>query len=283
MTAQASDNLVFQTSTPLDGSNDPARELDPAIEIFGPDGTLLASDSNGGADGRNASAAISAPVSGQYRVRVLAENGSSGTYFLTVAGASAVAAAPAVVTTTPTNAGLVATFPATVTVQFSESLDHQTVAASDLTIDGVNATSVTAIDGQTFRFDIDPSTNVGDRTYSVSIAAGAVQNLQGVGSLSYSGTFRVDTTAPRILSTTWNGAPLANSRVLPPGPFTFTATVSEPLFTASQPGQGLTAPSAQDVIVTDQVTGQTYFSEFDVLRSHHERFSSGYSDAIAAG
>jgi len=73
----AGDALVFRTTTP-------SETLDPALELFSPGGASLATNSNGAGDGRNARIAYTATETGVYRVRVSAEGGTSGDYFLDV-------------------------------------------------------------------------------------------------------------------------------------------------------------------------------------------------------
>ena len=97
-------------------------------------------------------------------------------------------------------------FPATYTLDFSGQILVSSVAATDLQINGQPATGVRVVDGDTFEFDVDPATNAGDGTYTVTLAAGAVTDLAGRGNEAFSGTFVLDTTGPTILGTTWNGA-----------------------------------------------------------------------------
>jgi hypothetical protein len=62
------DTLVITTVTPGGGGAEPANALDPRVELFDPAGTLVASDDNGGADGRNA------------RIEYVVPAGAAGTY-----------------------------------------------------------------------------------------------------------------------------------------------------------------------------------------------------------
>ena len=74
----------FETATLLDhGSSPTANSLNPELAIIHPDGTtVLASDINSAADGKNAVASLVAPVAGTYYLRIRATSGS-GEYVLT--------------------------------------------------------------------------------------------------------------------------------------------------------------------------------------------------------
>ncbi len=74
--------LVIDTKTPGDGAGQPAVLLDPDIELYSPSGALLFSGTTR-ADGRNETIKLRrAAVTGTYRIRVRAENGTSGDYFI---------------------------------------------------------------------------------------------------------------------------------------------------------------------------------------------------------
>ena len=80
----AGNGLMLQTYTTADGSGQFANTLDPAIELYDPNGLLVASNDNGAPDGRNALLSFSAIQSGQYAIRVTAAAGQ-GEYSLQVA------------------------------------------------------------------------------------------------------------------------------------------------------------------------------------------------------
>ena len=76
--------LRLQTSTPGDGPGEPVNTLDPKVEVFNPTGATLLASGVDGTDGRNESLVIRGLTpGGTYKVRVSAENGSLGEYFLT--------------------------------------------------------------------------------------------------------------------------------------------------------------------------------------------------------
>ena len=74
--------VTFTTSTPANGPFASAPALNPALAIYSPTGTLVASALGGAADGRNVVLSYQAPTSGVYQVRLYAESGA-GPYVLT--------------------------------------------------------------------------------------------------------------------------------------------------------------------------------------------------------
>ena len=83
---EAGNTLWIETATPGDGPHHFVNQLDPAIELYDPDGTLVAADDNSAPDGRNAQLTHEASVSGTYLVQVFADFDRGGEYVLTVAG-----------------------------------------------------------------------------------------------------------------------------------------------------------------------------------------------------
>jgi hypothetical protein len=82
--AAAGNALVIQTSTPGDLPGEPQNTLDPELEVYRPDGTLLLADDNSAPDGRNAFIRVTANTPGTYKVRVLSVGGTTGAYVLTL-------------------------------------------------------------------------------------------------------------------------------------------------------------------------------------------------------
>jgi hypothetical protein len=74
--------LRLETTTPGDGPNQFVNALNPRIELYDPQGTLVAFGAPL-ADGRNESLEYLPPAGGTYRVRVSRQGGTSGEYFLT--------------------------------------------------------------------------------------------------------------------------------------------------------------------------------------------------------
>src|SRR5206468_4172494 len=97
---------------------------------------------------------------------------------------------------------------------------------SDLEVDGVAATSVTVVDGDTVVFAL-PS-GLSEGTHSVTIAAGAIEDVQGTPLTAFTEQFTLDFTPPRVI-----GSSIQENDVLPPGSLTYTVTFSEPMNTAN--------------------------------------------------
>jgi hypothetical protein len=85
--AAADSTVTLRTFTPGDGPGDFPNTLNPRIDLYDPNSTLLATNDNGAPDGRNAQLSYKVPASGFYRVRVYSASGS-GEYLLAVAGAT---------------------------------------------------------------------------------------------------------------------------------------------------------------------------------------------------
>ncbi len=90
LTVQAGQVVTVSTRTPSAGGV--SQDLDPLVNVYLPDGTLLASDANS-LDGTNAQVTFLAPTSGVYTIGVAAESGF-GEYQLDVDVADAVQVLP---------------------------------------------------------------------------------------------------------------------------------------------------------------------------------------------
>ena len=239
---QAGDSLVIATGTPGDDSGQPPNTLDPILELYDPADNWVVSDNDGAADSRNAVISHTAASTGNYRVRV-APVIAKGDYTLRVTGATGTPTPLKVVSSSEVTGTVLALFPATFQVQFSEGLLLTSLGASDLTINGSPATGVTVVDGRTLVFDI-ASLEAGDITYAVSIAAGAVDDLQGDPNDAFSLVFTLDTTGPVVTSRS-----ITQGDVIVPGDLKYTAGFSEDLS-----GTGL---GAEDVSLVENFTSKT--------------------------
>jgi len=79
-TANAGDTITLTTTTPGGGTGEFGNALDPLIELFDPTNISLGSDDNSAADGRNTLLTRTAPLTGNYRVRITGALGTSGEY-----------------------------------------------------------------------------------------------------------------------------------------------------------------------------------------------------------
>jgi len=80
ITLNPGDTLNVATATPLG----PLNALDPVLQLYAADGTLLASDDNSDPDGRNARLSHFAAAGGTFHLAVDAAGGTVGEYALTV-------------------------------------------------------------------------------------------------------------------------------------------------------------------------------------------------------
>ena len=244
--AAAGDSLVVATGTPGDGSGEPANGLDPALDLYDPAGALVATAAGGAADGRNAVLAYAVPAGagGAYRLVVRGTGATGGDYTLRVTGATGPAAAPTATGASPADGALLAGFPVTYRVDFSEPILLSSVAPGDLRVNGVPASAVTAVDGDTLLFTI-ANANTGDGVYTVIIAPGVLTSLAGAAVAGYSATFDTDVTAPRVVS-----GSLAPGDVVPVGSLVYQVVFSEAV---ARSGLG-----AEDVTLVDTRTGAAF-------------------------
>jgi len=223
----AGDELTISTSTPADGPGEFVNLLDPALELYDPDGNLVASNDNSPPDGRNANVAHTAAMTGTYTVRVLSA-AEAGEYVLHVAGATGALPPFQVAATDPADGERFAAAPTQFTVDFDDLLLLTTVDASDLEIAGpggpYTASAVTAVDGDTLAFDL-PS--LGDGQYTLTIAVGAIEDVQGTPLEPFSGTLVVDLFGPRVETSSILDGDTLN--MLPGGELLYTATFDEEL------------------------------------------------------
>jgi hypothetical protein len=232
VTLTAAQPLDVETSTPADGTGEFINRLDPMIRLYDSAGHLVASDDNSAPDRRNAHLKFNVPKGkeGTYYIEVTASNATAdptgGEYLLDLKGSTG-ALPPFQVTGTDLPDGARLRFaPPTITVNFNDNLLLTTVQASDLTVNGVAATAVSIVDADTVRFTL-PS-GLGDGTYTVAIAAGAIQDVQATPLTAFTEHFTLDQTPPRVVSSS-----IQENDVLPAGTLTYTVTFSEPMNTAN--------------------------------------------------
>ena len=276
---EAGSQLVVSAIAPGSAAGEPTNVLGLAIELFDPDGVLVAT----GIEADDAVQVVYDPtVSGDYRVRVYSENDTQGAYYLNVDSTVDENPAPQVAEVIPIDGLRVNAFPASVTLEMSEAILLDSISREDVSIGGQPALSMTILDGRTFEFVIDPTVNVGDGEYFVELSAGAVVDLAGTGNIAHLSSFILDQTGPRIVDTVWNGKPYPPAGVIAPGPLTLTAEFDEPLFTLSSARKGLRTPGTDDVKITNTLTGEESFPrsmEFDPVANtisvHFEDIVSG--------
>src|SRR5262249_30677123 len=136
---------------------------------------------------------------GSYRVIVRRSGELGGDYTLRVGGATG-AAAPFVVTaTSPADGALLASYPTTYRIDFSQPLLLPSVQPGDLAVNGVPADAVSVVDADTLEFTI-TGANSGDGLYTVTLPAGALTSLAGMPLVAFTATFDSDATSPRVVT-----------------------------------------------------------------------------------
>jgi len=218
----AGDQLRFTTFTPADGPNLFANALNPKLELYNPSGTLVASDDNGAADGRNVLLNYTAPLTGNYTIRVRAA-ASSGEYMLKVEGATGSLPAFAVASISPAGNARISVAPSTVTVTFNDSVRRDSIDNADLLIDGVPSTGTAApafSDPKTVVFTLPAVLAQG--THTLALGAGSVANWQNTPLAAYTSGFLIDGVAPRIVASS-----IVEGDCLTSNSLTYTAEFSE--------------------------------------------------------
>ncbi len=229
--AQVGDVLQLATTTPADGPGQFANTLDPMIRVYAAAGTLVASDDNSALDGRNAQLSYLVPAggAGSYYIQVIPSEATaaltSGEYVLSVHGATGALPSFQVTAVNPPEGFRTRFAPNQVTVDFNDSILLTSLHAGDLTVDGVPATGVTVVDGNTVIFSIDEPD---EGTHEVRIAAGALVDLQGTPLDEFTSHYAIDLTPPTIVASS-----IQEGDVLPVGSLSYQVTFSEPMNTAN--------------------------------------------------
>ncbi|QEG41240.1 CARDB domain-containing protein [Roseimaritima ulvae] len=257
------DQLTIFTKRLGEGNGEPQNSLDPVIELYDSAGNLVASNDN--ADGSTLDALVSYNVpsdgEGIYRVKLIAGEGS-GDYSLQIEGATATAP-PLVVAATDTSDGTeLNTFPTALRVDLSQPVILTSVHASDLTVNGTSAVSVTALDADTLEFDISGA-NQGDGIYEVTLSG--LTSLGGVDLSQFVMTFDVEATAPFVTSSS-----IDDGQSLSPGDLSYVVTFSEPLNAAEL--------GAEDVTLVDHISGATFNASNFIYDDSTHSLTVSYTD-----
>lgn len=262
-TATAGDSITLSTTTPGDGSRQPDNDLDPAIDLYFVDGgapnSVLATNNDSG--GHNALLNYSVSNSGLYRAVVRAESGG-GAYTLDVVGASGATAAFQVNSSTPADNQSINTYP-TFRVELSSAVLLTSLQASDLSVNGSPANGFTIVDGRTIDFDIS-SANVGDGSYSMQIAAGALSDVSGNSNSAFSSTFNLDSTPPTVVA-----YGITEDQVVTTTDIAFDVQFSEDLDEAEL--------GPEDVMLVETFSGTTFIPDMFSYSAATDLLSLAYS------
>lgn len=165
--------------------------LDPGFEVIDPTGAAVPHENTLGLEG----VVHTAPVSGNYEVRVFAEHGTSGDYVLNVAGH---AVRPfEVIDSDPANATHLSRSPRTIQVEFNYDVRLDSLSPGDLTVDGLASTGVELVTPRVVEFEL-PDVETGE--HGVAVAADAIESTLGVGNREFISTFLVDRTPPVVIA-----------------------------------------------------------------------------------
>ena len=191
--AQAGDNLTITVKKPFAGNAEFENILDPAVELFDPSGSLVPYTNTSGAE----TLSHVATSSGDYTVRVFSSN-QFGEYLLSVDGNTSDPQTFIVDSTSPENGATLSSAPGRYEVNFNRPISISSLQPGDFLVNGVPATSVAVIDGNTA--EIQANFQIGINT--VLVAPGAITDIQGNAIQSFSSEFSVDRSGPRIVSST---------------------------------------------------------------------------------
>lgn len=213
---EVGDVIDLETQTFASDSGGFGNAFDPLLQLLDSSGlVLLASDDNSALDGRNASLQYSVTETDTYVVRVIPSplSSSMGEYSLTVRGTTSEPPSFEVLRSEPgANAFLIAA-PQRYLLHFNRPLMVSSVDATDLLIDGLSAMDVTLIDGDTLAFDL-PVT-LGEGIHQVAMSQGALTDVIGAPLLAFNDVFTIDSTPPRVVSSSLQDGDVINSGNLP--------------------------------------------------------------------
>lgn len=177
-------------------------DLDAFLRLYDSSGEIVAESSQESWHGRNAWLLYRVPrdAGGTYFVEILPspESGplTSGEYVLSIAGATT--STPEFhVTGTNLPEGRVRGPLSEITLHFNDAVLASSLDASDLSIGGLPATSVTLVDANSVSFSI-PELEEG--IFDIKLAADSVKDLQGTNVLEFAQSFYHDVTAPTVLA-----------------------------------------------------------------------------------
>jgi methionine-rich copper-binding protein CopC len=224
ISALAHDVLTIETMTPYDAPDQPENYLDPVIELFSPDGSLVAADDNSAADGRNALLSHRTVSAGTFIIRITATNRTCGSYILRINGGAGQPPLQQVCSTWPENGSSITFAPDHVIIDFTAAMDPVTVQAADLAMDGIAADRIQWINAHTLRFNCG---TLAEGTHTAVLQAGCMHDVHGRPLQQQTFSFTVDLTPPRVTASS-----IMQDDTLPTGPLTWTLCFSEDMIIA---------------------------------------------------
>jgi subtilisin family serine protease len=229
VSVNAGDNLVIDTTTPFGEPqfpNQPNNGLQPILELFDPNGNLVATAQGNAPDGKNDVLNYTALTSGTFFVKVSGANKSAGEFTVAVKGATGALPAFTVTGTDPA-AGKHVRPITTVTVDFSDSVLISSLSDSDFTINGENATGFTVVNDHEVIFDLPTDLPKGnDLPFTINIQN--VQDIHGDTVVPFSEVIFIDSVPPSVIGTS-----IEQGKILPTGNLTYVVTFSEEIDTSN--------------------------------------------------
>ncbi len=221
----AGDTVVVSTSTPADGPGEFVNLLDPALTVYDPSGAVVATDSNGAPDGRNAQTSFSAAVDGRYTIAINREGAADGEYVLQATGFTGLQDLFVVSSSSVADGAVFGPGALTqLTLDFSAGVRLDTLDADDLLVGGSpGSLTAVAVDGDTVTFGL-PALANGPNV--LSLPAGALSDLQGRPLEAFELTVTVDVVGPRVVASS-----LLAGDLLPVGDQSFSIEFDGPLAT----------------------------------------------------
>ena len=160
--ANAGDNLHFATTTPAGGPNEFVNNFFSELLLYDPNGNLVAVAAGNAPDGRNSVIDFTVPAgdAGKWTIEVTPSPNTplptSGEYGLLVTGATG-ALSPFVVTATTPAPGALVQPPTDIIVSFNDPVNGTSLTPGELEVNGVAATAVTMVNGNTVDWSIPAS------------------------------------------------------------------------------------------------------------------------------
>lgn len=241
--------ITLQTYTPADGPGEFVNLLDPRVRILDAAGNQVAINDNGAPDGKNAllNYTNTGPAATFYvEVSSALPGATQGEYVLRVAGNTVVLPSFHVADINPADGVRLRIAPTNVTVHFNDNLLLTSIAASDLKVDGISATGFTIQDNETVVFTLPAGLTQGNHT--ITIAAGAIADVQSTGIDAFTSSFALDLTGPRVVATS-----IGPNQVIAPGSVSYQLTFDESMLAANL--------SADDFNLHGVQTGRDYVAD----------------------
>ena len=142
------DTLDISTFTPAGGPGEFVNRFDPRVLLYNPARAVVAGDMNGAADGRNVELNYLATTTGEYIVRVLAEDSEPGEYVLQVDGQTGEADPFSVAMIDPADGSDLTVNPPIVTASFTGAVNLSSLDVDDVAVNGVPADSMEVVGPQ---------------------------------------------------------------------------------------------------------------------------------------